>query len=112
MHKFCAYLQKSTKLVVTLYQWILEKYLRKIPSVIKYAYSGNPHIFAYILSPIIDNLKKDYTILIIAHRLSTIVNADRILLLNNGKIECEGSHEELLQNSEEYRHLYEAEITE
>ena len=60
----------------------------------------------------IDNLKKDYTILIIAHRLSTIVNSDRILFLQDGKIEAEGTHEELLQTSEEYRHLYESEIME
>lgn len=58
----------------------------------------------------IANLKKDYTILIIAHRLSTVVNADRILFLNDGKIEDEGSHEELLKKNASYRHLYEAEM--
>lgn len=58
----------------------------------------------------IDNMKKDYTILIIAHRLSTIINSDRILFLNDGKIEVEGSHKELLKKNKEYKHLYEAEI--
>ncbi len=43
----------------------------------------------------IDNLQKDYTILMIAHRLSTIKNADRILLLADGKIRAEGTHKEL-----------------
>lgn len=58
----------------------------------------------------IDNLKKDYTILIIAHRLSTIINSDRILFLNNGHIEASGTHEELLKNCSPYRKLYEADM--
>ena len=58
----------------------------------------------------IENLKKDYTILIIAHRLSTVINSDRILFLNEGKIENEGSHEELIKKSSNYRLLYEAEL--
>lgn len=59
----------------------------------------------------IDNLQKDYTILMIAHRLSTIKNADRILLLDGGKIKAEGTHKELLKNSKLYKNLYEKEIT-
>lgn len=58
----------------------------------------------------IDNMKKDYTILIIAHRLSTIINSDRILLLSDGKILAEGSHKKLLQENEEYKKLYELEL--
>ena len=58
----------------------------------------------------IDNMKNEYTILIIAHRLSTIVNCNRILFLNKGKIEAVGTHEELLKNSPNYKHLYESEI--
>ena len=60
----------------------------------------------------IDNMRKKYTILIIAHRLSTIVNCDRILFLNNGKIEAQGTHEELLKNNAEYKKLYELELIE
>lgn len=59
----------------------------------------------------INNLQKEYTILIIAHRLSTVVNSDRILFLNDGKIEAEGTHAELLNNCREYKKLYEAEIS-
>lgn len=59
----------------------------------------------------IDNMKREYTILIIAHRLSTIINADRILFLENGKITAEGNHQELLENCEQYKNLYESEIT-
>ncbi|MBQ9071814.1 MAG: ABC transporter ATP-binding protein [Bacilli bacterium] len=58
----------------------------------------------------IDNMKNEYTILIIAHRLSTIINCDRILLLNDGKIEIEGTHKELLKKSKIYKELYESEI--
>lgn len=59
----------------------------------------------------IENMKNEYTILIIAHRLSTIINADRILYLDNGKIEAEGTHNYLLKNCEKYKKLYESEIT-
>ena len=58
----------------------------------------------------IENMKNKYTILIIAHRLSTIINSDRILFLNNGKIQAEGTHKDLLKNCPEYKQLYESEI--
>lgn len=59
----------------------------------------------------IENLKDKYTILIIAHRLSTIVNCDRILFLNEGKIETEGTHQQLLKENKEYKLLYETEMS-
>ena len=46
------------------------------------------------------------TMLIVAHRLSTIRNADKIIVINNGVIEEEGSHEELLKNRGRYYGLY------
>jgi len=58
----------------------------------------------------IDNMKNEYTILIIAHRLSTIINSDRIIFINNGKIEAEGTHKELLKKCNNYKKLYESEI--
>lgn len=60
----------------------------------------------------IENMKNEYTILIIAHRLSTIINADRILYLENGKIEMEGTHDQLLKKCPKYRKLYESEMLE
>ena len=45
----------------------------------------------------LDKLTKGRTTLIIAHRLSTIQKANRIFVLNNGKISEEGTHEELLK---------------
>lgn len=58
----------------------------------------------------IENMKKEYTILIIAHRLSTVINSDRILFLNDGKIEAEGTHQELLKTCDNYRELYKADL--
>ena len=60
----------------------------------------------------INNMKNKYTILIIAHRLSTIVNADKIMLIENGKISAKGKHKKLLENNETYKKLYETEIIE
>ena len=53
----------------------------------------------------IEKLKGRYTIIIIAHRLSTIKNADRIILLNKGKIEQVGSFEELLRTSTSFKKM-------
>ena len=55
-------------------------------------------------------MKGTYTILIIAHRLSTVIDSDRLLLINNGKVEAEGTHEELLNNSKTYQQLYKSEL--
>jgi ABC-type multidrug transport system fused ATPase/permease subunit len=47
------------------------------------------------------------TTLIIAHRLSTIALADEIAVLDNGRIACRGTHDELLETSSVYREIYE-----
>lgn len=64
----------------------------------------------YQIQKAIGNMKDKYTILIIAHRLSTIVGADRIMIVDEGKIVAEGTHKELLKNNNIYKKLYESEI--
>ena len=59
----------------------------------------------------IDNLVKDHTIVIVAHRLSTIVDADVINVIDKGKLEATGAHEELLKKSKVYKSLYSNEFT-
>ena len=54
----------------------------------------------------LDNLMAGRTTLMIAHRLSTIRNADRIVVLVNGKIVEEGNHEDLLEGKGKYYKLY------
>ncbi len=60
----------------------------------------------------VDNLIKNRTTIIIAHRLSTIKNANKILVLSEGSLVAEGTHEELIQKSELYQKLYNQEIAE
>ena len=49
---------------------------------------------------------KDTTVIIIAQRISSVQEADKILVLDNGKIDAAGSHAELMQTSEIYREIY------
>lgn len=58
---------------------------------------------------VIKDLSKEHTIVIVAHRLSTIVDADNIFLLHNHEIIANGTHEELINTSYEYKMLYENE---
>ena len=58
----------------------------------------------------IDNLIKNRTTIIIAHRLSTIKNADKIIVMSEGCIKDEGTHEELLIKSKTYKKLYNQEL--
>lgn len=57
-----------------------------------------------------DKLAEGRTSIIIAHRLSTIKNVDRIVLINNGVIEEEGSHDELMARNGHYAELYSTSI--
>ncbi len=55
-----------------------------------------------------DMLAKNRTTIIIAHRLQTIENAERIIVMNKGRIVEEGTHEELLKKNGAYSALYSA----
>lgn len=48
------------------------------------------------------------TLIVIAHRLSTIKDADKIFVINDGNVEAEGTHDELLSNCELYKKMWEA----
>lgn len=54
----------------------------------------------------LENLMKNRTTFVIAHRLSTIKNADRIIVIKNGTIAEDGTHDELLLQHGEYELLY------
>ena len=54
----------------------------------------------------LSNLMRNRTTLVIAHRLSTVQNADRIIVLDRGRIVETGSHEELLRNGGRYQRLH------
>ena len=64
----------------------------------------------YEIQKSIQNMQGEYTILIIAHRLSTVINSDRLILIDNGSVAGEGTHQELLKNNPIYQKLYELEL--
>ena len=64
-----------------------------------------------IVQKAIDNLMQDKTVFVIAHRLSTIQNADKIVVINEGEIVEQGTHEELLNiDNGAYKALYNAQF--
>ncbi len=50
------------------------------------------------------------TIFIVAQRISSVLNADQILILDNGRISAQGSHQELLETSPIYREIYQSQL--
>ena len=64
----------------------------------------------YEIQKSIQNMQGEYTILIIAHRLSTVINSDRLILIDDGRVAGEGTHQELLKNNPIYQKLYELEL--
>jgi len=60
-----------------------------------------------LIQQALSELIKEKTVIVIAHRLRTIRNADKIVLLNNGKVEACGTDEELQRNSKFYQEMLE-----
>ncbi|MBO9391780.1 ABC transporter ATP-binding protein [Caldilinea sp.] len=60
----------------------------------------------------LDRLMKGRTSFVIAQRISTVVNADKILVLEKGRIVAEGTHAELIENSPVYAEIYRSQLVE
>ena len=64
-----------------------------------------------VVQQAIDNLMKDRTVFVIAHRLSTVRNADKIVVVNYGKIAEIGTHDDLINIKDSvYSSLYKAQL--
>lgn len=59
-----------------------------------------------ILQKAIGALSDGKTMIVIAHRLSTIIDADKIVVVNKGKIENTGTHKQLLENCRLYKEMW------
>jgi ABC-type multidrug transport system fused ATPase/permease subunit len=64
----------------------------------------------YLIQQALERVLKDRTALVIAHRLSTIRNADKIIVLDRGRIAEIGSHDELMQRGGLYSQLYQRQM--
>jgi subfamily B ATP-binding cassette protein MsbA len=64
----------------------------------------------YFVQKALENLMKTRTTFVIAHRLSTVVNADKILVFNDGRIVDTGRHAELIEREGIYKDLFEAQF--
>ncbi len=64
----------------------------------------------HLVQEALDRLMKGRTVFVIAHRFSTIRQADRIVVLDQGRIAETGRHEELMKGSPLYRRLYELQV--
>ena len=65
-----------------------------------------------ILRRELNKYTKDATILIVAQRIGTIMNADKILVLDEGKVVGQGKHKELLENCEVYKQIALSQLSE
>ena len=65
----------------------------------------------HLIQLALSNLMKGRTSVVIAQRLSTVRMADKILMLERGRIAAAGNHQELFERSELYRKIYEEQLT-
>ena len=82
----------------------------QMETAISDAIAAIPAVDAYTESKIqeaLDHLLANRTSIVIAHRLSTVLSADRIIVLDHGKITEQGSHDQLMKSGGKYQELYE-----
>ena len=65
----------------------------------------------FLIQQALERVLKDRTSLVIAHRLSTVRNADKIIVLEKGRIVETGKHDELLEHQGLYSQLYRRQMT-
>jgi ATP-binding cassette subfamily B protein len=65
-----------------------------------------------IIQSALEAIMKERTTLVIAHRLATVMNADRIIVLNDGRIDASGTHAQLIESSPLYKRLAELQFNE
>ena len=70
------------------------------------ATSALDEIAQALVQKAIDKISKERTVIVVAHRLSTIINADKIVVLENGQVMEEGTHRQLMDRKGAYRDLY------
>ena len=64
-----------------------------------------------ILQSALQKISEGRTTIVIAHRLSTIINSDKILLLENGTVEEEGNHKNLMKLNGKYKQMYSTQLS-
>ncbi|EFC90874.1 multidrug ABC transporter [Dethiosulfovibrio peptidovorans DSM 11002] len=64
----------------------------------------------HLIQMALDSLTKEKTVIVIAHNLKAIRNADSIVVMEDGRVECRGSHDDLLKTSRLYREMFDSRI--
>jgi ATP-binding cassette, subfamily B, multidrug efflux pump len=65
-----------------------------------------------LIQKALDRLMQGRTSFVIAQRISTVLNADQILVLDQGEIAAQGTHAELMENSPIYAEIYRSQLVE
>ena len=65
-----------------------------------------------VLRSELSKITKDKTVIIVAQRINTILNADQIIVLEDGKVVGKGTHEELIKNNETYKQIALSQLSE